>query len=336
MPQNPRIPPARPLSVEILAFPGVDLLDVAGALSVFTVANDRLARTGGLPAYAVRVVADSDPMLVTSAGLGIAADRLPSPRQAVDTLVVAGGPGVYAAADDRRLTTWVRRRATVARRVVSVCTGAFLLGAAGLLEGRRVVTHWTRCAELARRFPKARVESDPIFLQDGAIWTSAGVTAGIDLSLALVEQDLGRPLALDVARQLVVFFKRPGGQAQFSTTLSLQKAEDRFGALNDWIGNHLSEDLSLTALARKAGMSERSFSRHYTAATGLSPARAVERLRLEAARRLLSDTRTPVKRVALRCGFGSEEIMRRSFLRVLGTTPSAYRAAFSLLGRVPN
>jgi transcriptional regulator GlxA family with amidase domain len=174
-----------------------------------------------------------------------------------------------------------------------------------------------------------RVESDPIFVRDGSVWTSAGVTAGIDLALALVEEDLGRTVALAVARYLVVFLKRPGGQAQFSEALSMQSAEDEFGALHEWINKHLSDDLSLAMLADQAGMSERSFSRHYAEATGVTPARAIERLRVEAARRLLSESRLPVKRISQRCGFGSEETMRRSFLRVLSATPNDYRARFS-------
>jgi transcriptional regulator GlxA family with amidase domain len=198
-----------------------------------------------------------------------------------------------------------------------------------MLDGRRAVTHWAFCTELARRFPLVRVEPDPIFIRDDAIWTSAGVTAGIDLALALVEEDLGRTVALAVARYLVVFLKRPGGQAQFSEFLSLQAAEDRFGVLHDWISNHLADDLSLPVLASQAGMSERSFSRRYAESTGLTPARAVERLRVEGAQHLLSETRLPVKRISQRCGFGSEETMRRSFLRILDTTPQDYRARFT-------
>jgi transcriptional regulator GlxA family with amidase domain len=192
------------------------------------------------------------------------------------------------------------------------------------------VTHWKDCARLAQRFPAVSVEPDPIFVCDGPVWTSAGVTAGIDLALALVEEDLGRSIALDVARYLVVFLKRPGGQAQFSATLALQSADDKFGALHDWINGHLADNLSLTALANQAGMSERSFSRHYAEATGQTPARAIEQLRVEAARRLLSESRTPVKRIAQRSGFGSEETMRRSFLRLVSVTPQEYRARFSL------
>jgi transcriptional regulator GlxA family with amidase domain len=214
-------------------------------------------------------------------------------------------------------------------RRASVCTGAFLLAASGALDGKRAATHWSVCAEFARRFPAVRVETDPIFVRDGVVWTSAGVTAGIDLALALVEEDLGRAAALAVARYLVVFLKRPGGQAQFSAALSLQVADDRFGALHEWISGHLAEVISLPVLARQAGMSERSFSRRYAQATGMTPGRAVERLRLEAARRLLLETRLPVKRIAQRCGFGSEETMRRSFIRLLAVAPQDYRARFS-------
>jgi transcriptional regulator GlxA family with amidase domain len=315
--------------VEVLAYPSVQLLDVTGPLQVFASANDHVEQAGGTPPYVLRVVAKGGRGVTATAGLGIATRPLPRTGTPPDTLMIAGGPGVDAAAADTVLVDWVRQRAEKARRVASVCTGAFLLGASGVLDGRRAVTHWSCCAELARRFPAVQVESDPIFVRDGSIWTSAGVTAGIDLALALVEEDLGRAVALAVARYLVVFLKRPGGQAQFSEALSMQSAEDEFGALHEWIGKHLADDLSLAMLADRAGMSERSFSRHYAEAMGVTPARAIERLRVEAARRLLSESRLPVKRISRRCGFGSEETMRRSFLRVLSATPNDYRARFS-------
>ncbi len=314
--------------MEVLAFPSVQVLDVTGPLQVFASANDIVGEAGGPWPYAPRVVAHGGGRVMASAGLGLLVDPLPPSGGHPDTLIVAGGQGVPAAASDPLLIDWVRERAGQSRRVASVCTGAFLLAAAGVLDGRRAVTHWSFCAELARRFPAVRVEPDPIFVRDGPVWTSAGVTAGIDLALALVEQDLGRAVALAVARYLVVFLKRPGGQAQFSAVLSLQTAEDRFGALHAWLDGHLADDISLPVLARRAGMSERSFSRHYAEATGLTPGRAVERLRVDAARRLLSDSRLPVKRVAQRCGFGSEETMRRSFLRLLAVTPQDYRTRF--------
>jgi transcriptional regulator GlxA family with amidase domain len=335
MPKSPRFPPIASRAahatrvIEVLAYPAVQLLDVTGPLQVFATANEQVRQAGGAPPYILRVLAKGGEGITASAGLAIGAERLPRMNVVVDTLIVAGGPGVEAATADPELVDWVRQRAKKARRVASVCTGAFLLAASGALDGRRAATHWSVCRELARRYPAVNVEADPIFVRDGSVWTSAGVTAGIDLALALVEQDLGRTVALAVARYLVVFLKRPGGQSQFSEALSLQSAEDEFGALHDWIGKHLADDISLPRLADQAGMSERSFSRHYAEATGQTPARAVERLRVEAARRLLSETRLPVKRISQRCGFGSEETMRRSFLRVLAATPQDYRSRFS-------
>jgi transcriptional regulator GlxA family with amidase domain len=315
-------------TVEVVVFPAVQMLDVTGPLQVFATANDIMVEAGEAPPYTLRVVAKGGKSVTASAGLGLMTDPLSPVDAALDTLMIAGGQGVEAAAADAALFEWVRARAATARRTASVCTGAFLLAASGVLDGRRATTHWSVCTELARRFPRVRVESDPIFVRDGSVWTSAGVTAGIDLALALVEEDLGRDLALAVARYLVVFLKRPGGQAQFSAMLSLQTGEDRFGALHAWISAHLARDLPLSVLAVEAGMSERSFSRHYREATGLTPARAVERLRVEAARRLLSESKLPVKRIAQQCGFGSEETMRRSFLRMLAATPQDYRARF--------
>ena len=329
MPKSPRSSPNGIRVVEVLAYPAVQLLDVTGPVQVFASANDHVAAAGGASAYLVKLVAQGGEGASASAGLTLAAGPLTQGGEAVDTLLVAGGKGAEAAAENPALIEWLRRRAGQARRVASVCTGAFLLAAAGLLDDRRAATHWEYCARLAQRFPSVRVEPDPIFVRDGSVWTSAGVTAGIDLALALVEEDLGLSVALAVARYLVVFLKRPGGQAQFSAALALQAAEDKFGALHDWINSHLAEDLSLSALADQAGMSERSFSRHYAEAAGQTPARAIERLRVEAARRLLTESRTPVKRIAQRCGFGSEETMRRSFLRLLAVTPQDYRSRFT-------
>ena len=326
MPKSPRFPPSR-RRIELLAFEQVQLLDVAGPLQVFTSANDLAGAAGRPRPYEAVVVADR-PLVTASAGLGLATRALGKASLPLDTLIVAGGWGVNAACENAALISWIRARARAARRVASVCSGAFLLATAGLLDGRCAVTHWGRCAEFARRFPAVRLEPDPIFVRDGDVWTSAGVTAGIDLALALVEADLGRETALAVARQLVVFLKRPGGQAQFSATLALQHGDARFERLHAWIAENLGSDLSLLSLAQAAGMSERSFVRHYRQATGTTPARAVEQIRVEAARHLL-ELGGPVKRVAARCGFGSEETMRRSFLRLLGATPQAYRERFS-------
>ena len=317
-----------PKTIHVLAFANVQLLDVTGPLQVFASAND-IARLKGLPApYAPTVIAAGGGAVLSSAGLALLAE--PLPEQSSDTLIVAGGWGVYAAAGDEALVAWVREQAAGCRRVSSVCTGAFLLAASGWLDGRRVVTHWTRCEQLAQQYPRLRVEPNPIFINDGPVWTSAGVTAGIDLALAMVEEDLGRNMALEVAQQLVVFLKRPGGQSQFSVTLSLQKQGSRFDDLHAWISENLPLELDIPTLAQQAGMSERSFVRHYRADTGHTPARAIELIRVETARRLLSDTGVPIKRVAVQCGFGSEETLRRSFLRAMGVTPQAYRERFSV------
>jgi transcriptional regulator GlxA family with amidase domain len=313
----------------MVAFDAVQLLDVTGPLQVFATANEIIAGSGGAAPYLIRIVAREAPGVTASAGIGLMTEVLPPPATSIDTVIVAGGPGVTAATRDTELLAWLTRRVAAARRSASVCTGAYLLAATGLLDGRRAATHWSFCDDLARRFPAVRVEADPIFVRDGPVWTSAGVTAGIDLALALLEEDLGREVALAVARYLVVFLKRPGGQAQFSAALSLQAGEVQFGQLHAWIEANLARDLSLTSLAGQAGMSERSFSRRYLEATGLTPARAVERLRVEAARRLLTDTRSPIKLIVRQCGFGTEETMRRSFLRLLSTNPQDYRARFT-------
>jgi transcriptional regulator GlxA family with amidase domain len=325
---NPRIPPIPPRLIEVLVFPEVQLLDVAGPVQVFTAANELSAKAAAQAPYAIRVVAPKGAQVRATSGLTFATTPLPDPVEPLDTLIVAGGQGVMRAADDPKLVDWLQARAGVARRTASVCTGAFLLAAAGLLDRRRAVTHWEYCDLLGRRYPAVKVEPDPIFVHDRDVWTSAGVTAGIDLSLALVEEDLGRGLALGVARNLVVFLKRPGGQAQFSAALSLQSADDRFADLHSWLAEHLADDLSLSRLAAQVGMSERSFLRRYREATGMTPAHAVERLRVEAARQLLVETRLPAKRIAARCGFGSEETMRRSFARLQGVSPQDYRQRF--------
>jgi transcriptional regulator GlxA family with amidase domain len=328
MSKNPRISPIR--TIEILAFPGANLLDISGPLQVFASANDCLR--SGLPhAYDISLVA-RDISVATSAGVTLVAQRLPPVSKPVDTLIIVGGGGVHAVCEDRDLLRWLAARARRARRVASVCTGAFLLGAAGLLEGRRAVTHWADCERLARLFPETRVEMNAIFIRDGDLWSSAGVTAGIDLALAMVEDDIGHAAATTVARDLVVFLKRPGGQAQFSTVLGFQERGRAFDELHGWMAGHLAQDLSIAALARRAGMSERSLIRHYRADMGMTPARAVEKMRVEAACQLLATTRDPVKRIARNCGFGSEETMRRSFFRQMAIAPNDYRERFSSAG----
>jgi len=317
-----------PLGIWILMFADVQALDVTGPLEVFALAN-RLSRSP-TPRYDISVVAVEAGPVVTSSGLPIAAHR--DIRQAtgpVDTLIVAGGLGVRAAMADARLVSWIRRAALRARRVASVCSGAFLLGEAGLLDGRRATTHWAACEPLQRRYPRARVERDPIFVRDGKVWTSAGITAGMDLALELVDQDGGRDLALSVARWLVMFLRRPGGQSQFSVQLSAQVAERRgLRDLQGWIADHLDDDLSVPALARRAAMSPRNFARAFRREIGMTPAAYVEAQRIEGARRLLETARASVAEVAAACGFGRVETMHRAFRRAVQTTPAQYRRHF--------
>jgi transcriptional regulator GlxA family with amidase domain len=331
MPNHPQIPPiSRPVSrkVDVLAFPNVQLLDVTGPFQVLAMANDLASQAGRPAPYRLRVVAAAPGPIASSSGLTFLAEPLPPADEPLDTLLVAGGNGVYAACQDVALVDWIRQRAHQARRAASVCSGAFLLAAAGLLDGRRATTHWSRCARLAADYPSVRVEQDPIYINDGKMWTSAGVTAGIDMALALVQADLGRATATAAAQYLVVFAKRPGGQAQFSAGLALAGSDDSFDRLHDWIKQNLRGNLAVPALAEQAGMSERSFLRHYRQVVGVTPARAVERVRVEAARQALGETSLPLKRIARDCGFGSEETMRRGFLRVLAVPPHAYRERF--------
>ena len=321
MPINQHIPPKR---IEFLAFPDVQLLDVTGPLQVFATAN-RLIGEARYEPHVVSVIAGP---VTSSSGLAFLTEALPFPADPLDTLIIAGGPGVDAARRDPALLDWIITRSQSARRLASVCSGAFLLASTGLLDGRRATTHWSRCADLAAEFPAIQVETDPIHVTDGVVWTSAGVTAGIDMALALVETDLGRTIATAVARHLVVFARRPGGQAQFGSSLALAGADATFDGLHDWLARNLRGRLTVPILAEQVGMSERSFLRHYREVTGTTPARAVERIRVEAARQGLGATNLPVKRIARDCGFGSEATMRRSFMRILAVTPQAYRERF--------
>lgn len=312
--------------VVVLAFDGVQSLDVTGPIEVFDVAT----RHGITPPYRVEVVAPTAQAVTTTSGISINPARaLGAGRDAVDTFIVAGGEGVHEHIRDADLVAQVRRVARRSRRVASVCSGAFLLAQAGLLEGRRVTTHWARCRQLAREYPDVTVDPDPIFVRDGDVYTSAGVTAGIDLCLALVEADHGRDLALSVARQLVVFLQRPGGQAQFSSHLSTQVADrDVLAEVQAWIADHLDADLSVASLAARAAMSPRHFAREFRAETGVTPARFVERARVERARTRLEESSVGIEEIARGCGFGTPETMRRAFLRSLWVGPSEYRQRF--------
>jgi transcriptional regulator GlxA family with amidase domain len=314
--------------VAIVCFPGIELLDVAGPISVFTTAARLVGRGAG---YRVETVGPVAGPIASAGGVEIVARHaLARLRGPVDTVVVGGGlfPALTAA---RAIVGPLARLSRRARRTAAVCTGAFLLAEAGLLRGRRVVTHWAACAELRRQHPECLLEADAIYVHDRGIWTSAGVTAGLDLALALVEQDHGPALALEVARWLVMYLRRPGGQSQFSLPLAAQRAQhDAVSTLVAWMSENLRADLSVDALARRASMSVRNFARVFRRETGSTPAAFVERLRMESARRDLEMTRRSAKQVAAASGFGTVETMHRAFRRSVGTTPLQYRQRFAL------
>ncbi len=316
----------------MLAYPGAQMLDITGPLEVFA-RSARLLLEQGLRAnsvYEVEVIAAQAGPVKTSSGVEILAARpLTAVQAPLDTLLVAGGVGSREALRSSLVLGFLRRMAPRVRRLASVCTGAFLLAEAGLLNGRRATTHWAYCAELAKRYPQVQVEPDPIFVRDGRIYTSAGVTAGMDLALGLVEEDLGRPLALAVARQLVLFLRRPGGQSQFSAQLAVQSAErEPLRDLQAWIADHPEADLGIERLARRVAMSPRHFARVFLREIGVTPAKFILQVRVEAARRRLEESRDDVEAVAASCGFRSAEVMRRAFLRTVRVSPSAYRSRF--------
>ena len=322
----------KPLRIAIFAYPDVQGLDVSGPLEMFA-RTTRLLREEGRtqPGYSIEVVGNRAGPIAASSGFRFLPDStFRTVKGEIDTLLVVGGRGVEALLGDREVLDWLRRMAVRVRRLASVCTGAFLLAEAGLLDRRKVTTHWSRAADLARRYPRLRVEEDRIWVKDGNIYSSAGVSAGMDLALALIEEDFGADVALAVARAMVVYLRRPGDQSQYSAPLRLQAARTpTVRDLVSWAAEHPATDLSVPALARRIGRSPRQLSRVFKKELGVAPAEAVEQLRLEAARRALQQTGAGLKEVADRCGFGSAEVLRRTFLRVLHVTPSAYRARFS-------
>ena len=307
------------LDVLVVLFDRVQSLDVTGPVEVFSHASD---------AYRVRTASLGGGMVRTTNGLRMIPDGDLLSTRPRDLLLIPGGPG--ARQSEPELVGWVREHAGRAQRLASVCTGAFLLAEAGLLAGRRVTTHWAYCAALAERYPDIDVDPDPIFVRDGHVITSAGVTAGIDTALALVEEDLGRDRALGIARDLVVFLRRPGSQAQFSAQLSAQVAKrEPLREVQQWIADNPAADLSVETLASRASLSPRQFARAFAAEVGMPPGRYVDRVRLESARRRLEDTADGVEETARACGYGTPEAMRRAFTRALGASPAEYRRRFS-------
>jgi transcriptional regulator GlxA family with amidase domain len=302
-------------------------LDISGPLDAFLEANRQAPTKCN---YDVRLLSIGLDRTVQVGGMSLVAHgSILQDEAPIDTLLVAGTPNYAQAYSASALHAWLRRHAPRSRRHGSVCTGAFFLGAAGLLDGLNATTHWQHAAELAERFPAVKIVPDQIFVQDGALWTSAGVTAGIDLALKLIEDDHGRDVALAVARRLVVFLKRPGGQSQFSAHLAAQLAtEGRIQTVQHWALEHLSLDLSVRTLASRAAMSVRNFTRVFQQETGITPADFVEMARVDSARRLLEDTDRPLQRVAASCGFANPDTMRRAFVRRIGTGPSEYRERF--------
>ena len=305
-------------TVGVLIFPDFQLLDAAGPIAAFEIAARYVPG-----AYRIRLLAREPGLVASSSGATMQAEPLDAAAD-LDTLLVSGGSGTRGPAICATTLAFVRE--TSARRTASVCSGAYILAEAGLLDGRRATTHWNRTADFARRYPAVKLEPDRIFVRDGPVWTSAGITAGIDLALAMIAEDLGESVARATAQQLVVYHRRPGGQSQFSALLELERG-GRFDALLAWARENLHEPLTVEQLAERAAMSPRHFARAFTAEKAVTPAKAIERLRVEAARALLDSQPLRVEDVAIEAGFGDPERMRRAFMRAFGQPPQALRRA---------
>jgi transcriptional regulator GlxA family with amidase domain len=326
-----RVPKIR--KVGIVAFPGVEILDLTGPMEVFAFANVGLQRSGMCtePAYPTEVFAAKPGPIRSSCGLQIIANRAYGDiEDGIDTLLIAGSPDVDCILCDSALQDWVKAMATRVNRLASVCTGAFLLAESGLLDGLRATSHWDYCDRLAQDYPSVTVEPDRIFVRDGFISTSGGITSGIDLALSMVEEDWGGELALLVARYLVMFLKRPGGQSQFSAYLTSEATRPELKDLQAWIMLHLVEDLRVETLAERMCMSPRNFARLFLTETGMTPAKFVEMARIDAARHYLGSTKLSIEVVADKSGFADPERMRRAFVRQLGVNPQSYRERFGL------
>lgn len=320
-----------PRRVLMLVYEDAQILDIAGPVQLLSAAIEVAA---GAPAYAVELVAERRGPVGTTSGLSLTAgksfaDLTDQDLASVDTFIVSGGNGSRVEMENEALLEFTRRAAAPARRVVSICTGAVILAAAGLLDGRRAATHWAYAPTMRKRFPNVAVDDDAIYVRDGKFWTSAGVTAGMDLALALIEEDLGRDMALTLARHHVMYLMRPGGQSQFSAQLAAQHVgNERLARICAYIIENPCADLSVPALAALAAMSERSFARHFVSETGFTPAQFVERARLDEACRRLAGGNASLDVVSADAGFGAAERMRRAFIRHLGVTPGRYRERF--------
>jgi len=337
MPARTIVPIARQRlrRIAMVAYDQAQILDIAGPLEVFSRASRLLVEQGRArtPMYAVEILAHRAGPLQTSSGLELMVRRTLSQARSFDTLLVTGGVGFDAAARDQAMLAHIRRLARAARRVGSICNGSVVLAATGLLKGRAATTHWAYCDRLGATEPSARVDNDAIYVKDGNVYTSAGVTAGMDMALAMVEEDWGRALAIAVAQQLVMFLKRPGGQSQFSRLLAAQAREGgHFEELVTWIQEHPDAPLDVPSLARRAHMSARNFARRFSDECGATPAAFVANVRVEAARRLLEDAPVPLKDIARRCGFADEQSLRRNFRRSTGIQPADYRKRFATGG----
>jgi transcriptional regulator GlxA family with amidase domain len=316
--------------VVLLAYDDMNLLDLCGPLQALATASKRHAG-GGPPLYDTIVASADGGLITTSAGLPVMTVAISTlDGVAIDTLIVPGGCKGQQFYSPPALVSWIGQQASKVRRLCSVCTGAFLLAAAGQLEGKRAATHWEWVERLQQQHPGIDIDADKIFIKDGSVWTSAGVSAGIDLTLALIEEDYGHHIAIETARQLVMFIKRTGGQSQFSVPLAAQTQEGgRFDDLHVWVAAHLHENLTVERLAEQAGMTPRTFARSYAAQVGRTPARMVEAMRLEAACRALEKTGLPLKTIAANTGYVEEQNLRRVFQRHLGVSPGQYRSSFS-------
>jgi transcriptional regulator GlxA family with amidase domain len=323
-------PPNRPRRIVLLAYQDMNLLDLSGPMQAFASAARRHS-AGGPPLYELIVASAEGGLVASSAGLACVTVPIASlDGSEIDTVLIAGGCAGDTYFAPPALVDWIRQRAPAVRRLASVCTGAFMLAATGLLDGRRVATHWEWAERLRKLHPQVLVDEDKIYIRDGYVWSSAGVSAGIDLALALINDDYGHRVAIETARQMVVFMKRSGGQSQFSAPLQAQARENgKFSDLHAWIAMNLHGDLRVERLAEQVNMSPRTFARHYASEVGCTPARTVETMRMEAARRALEETMLPLKAIADNTGHGTEQSLRRSFQRLLGVSPADYRQRFS-------